>query len=71
MQVGAQGIIREVLLPKTRRELGDPGSGVLRDPLQDVNEIRVGIYAVQATGDQQALDDADVAGAELGPAKEP
>jgi len=33
VQVGAQRIIREVLFPQTRREFGDPGSGVLRDAL--------------------------------------
>ena len=60
-----------MLLPQTRREFCDPGSGVQRDALEDVDEIGVGIDAVQATGHDQALNDADVAGAELGPAKKP
>ena len=71
MQVGAKWVLGEVLLPQTWRELCDPGSGVQRDALEHINEIGVRIDAVQAAGDDQALDDADVPGAELGPAKKP
>ena len=71
MQVGAQRIVGEVFFPQTRRELRDPGSRVLCDPLEDIDEISVGIEAVQATGDDQALNDADISGPELGPAEEP
>jgi hypothetical protein len=39
VQVGAQRIIGEVLLPQTRRELCDPGSGVLRDALEHIDEV--------------------------------
>ena len=71
MQVGAQRVIGEVLLPQTWRELGDAGSGVLRDALKHIDEVGVGIDAMEAAGDDQALDDADVAGAELGPTEKP
>ena len=70
MQVGAQRIIGEVLFPQTRRQLCDPGGGVLRDPLEDVvDEIGIGIDAVQSAGHDQALNDTDVSGAEFGPAE--
>ena len=71
VQVGAQRVVREVLLPQTRRELGDPGSGMQGDSLEHIDEVGVGIDAVQAAGDDQALNDADVAGAELGPTEKP
>ena len=71
MQVGAQRVIREVLFPQTRRELCDPGCGVLRDALEHIDEVGVRIDAVKAAGDDQALDDADVAGTELGPTEKP
>jgi hypothetical protein len=44
---------------------------VLRDALQDINEIGIRIDAVQSAGDDQTLDDSDVSGAEFGPAKKP
>ena len=45
--------------------------GMEADPLQHVDQIGVGIDALQAAGGQQALDDADVLGADLGPAEQP
>jgi len=39
--------------------------------LQDVDQVGVGVDAVQAAGDEEGLDDADVFGTELGSAKEP
>ena len=41
------------------------------DALEDVGEVGVRVDAVHLAGDDQALEDADVLGAELGPAKEP
>ena len=60
-----------MLLPQSRREFRDPGSRVLRDPLEHIDEIGVGIDVVEATGDDQALDDADISGTEFGPAEKP
>ncbi len=71
VQVGAQGVLREERVPQTRREFGDPRSGVQRDTLEHIDEIGVGIDAVEATGDDQALNDADVAGTEFGPTEKP
>jgi hypothetical protein len=44
---------------------------VLREALEDIDEVGVPIDAVQAAGDDQALDYVDVAGAEIGPAEKP
>jgi hypothetical protein len=44
---------------------------MLADTLEHVDEIVVRIDLVQPTGRNQALDDADVLGAELGPAEHP
>jgi hypothetical protein len=39
------------------------------DPLEHIDEMDIEIDAVRAAGDDQALDDADVFGTELGPAE--
>lgn len=44
---------------------------MLADALEDVDEIVVRIEFMQPTGRNQALDDANVLGAELGPAEHP
>mgnify|MGYP006172658723 CR=1 FL=1 len=44
---------------------------MLADALQYVDEIVVRIDFMQPTGRNQALDDADMLGAELGPAEHP
>jgi hypothetical protein len=44
---------------------------MLSDALEDVDEVVIGVDLVQPAGDDQALDDADVFGPELGPAEEP
>ena len=44
---------------------------MLADPLQHIDQVGVRIDAVQSAGDDQALDDADVLGAEFGPTEEP
>lgn len=41
------------------------------DALQNIDEIIVRANFVQAAGGQQALDDGDVFGTELGPGKQP
>ncbi len=46
-------------------------AGCMADALQHIDQIGVRIDAVQSAGDDQALDDTDVFGAELGPAEEP
>ena len=45
--------------------------GVTADPLQDIHQIVVGMDIVQAAGTDQALNDSQMTGAQLAPAKEP
>ena len=49
-----------MLLPQLGREFGDSAGGLIGDALQNVDEIAVRIDALQPTGDDQALDDADL-----------
>jgi hypothetical protein len=44
---------------------------VLTDPLQHVDEVGIHVDAMQPTGRNQALHDADLLGAELGSAEVP
>jgi len=44
---------------------------VLRDALEHIGEVGVRIDAMEATGDNQALNDGDVAGTKLGPIAKP
>ena len=60
-----------MLLPQARREFGDAARGVFTDPLQHIDQVGVWVDAVQSASDDQTLDDADVFGAEFGPAEEP
>jgi hypothetical protein len=71
VQIRAQRIAREVMLPQPRRELGHARGRVLADALQHIHQIGVRIDAVQPAGGDQALQDAGVFGADFAPAKEP
>jgi hypothetical protein len=71
MQVRAKRLVGEVLLPQPRREFGHAGRGVLAHTLQHIDEVRVRIDPVQTAGDDQALNDARVFGADFGPTEEP
>jgi len=44
---------------------------MLADSLQDVDQVGVGIDAVEPAGDDQALDDADLFGTEFCPTEKP
>ena len=44
---------------------------MLADALQYIDQVGVRIDAVQPAGDDQALDDTDLFGAQLSPAEEP
>ena len=41
------------------------------DPLQHIDQVGIGVDTMQAARDDQTLHDADVLGAELGPAEVP
>ena len=60
-----------MLLPQTRGQFGDAAGRMNGDPLQHIDEVSVGIDAMQPAGDDQALHDADMFGAEFGPAEIP
>ena len=52
----------EALLPQARGEFCDAAGGMHADALQDIDEVGVGIDVVQATSDDERLDDADMLG---------
>lgn len=68
---GAQRIGGEELLPAPGREQPDLGGRVLAHALEHIDQIVVGVDLVQAAGDDQALQHADIAGADLAPGEEP
>jgi len=69
VQVRSQRIGSELIFPDAGRERFDFAGRMLVDPLQHIDQVGVRIDAVQPAGGQQALDDADVPGAGLGPAE--
>jgi hypothetical protein len=71
IEVGAEGMLREVLFPQARGEELDFKGGVGIDALEDIDEIDVGIDALEATGGQQTLNDADMARADFRPTEQP
>jgi len=66
-----KGVVGESRLPQPGSELGDPRGGMLAHALQDIDEIDVRVDALEPASRDQALHDASVLGADLGPAKEP
>ncbi len=61
----------ELRLPQARCEIDDILRRMLAHALQDIDQVGVDIDAVEFAGRDQALDDADLLGPELGPAKKP
>ena len=64
-------MVGEHRLPHTRSELDDALCRVLADALQDIDEVGVGIHALEPAGHEETLDDADALGAELRPREQP
>ena len=60
-----------MLRPLPGRELCDVGGRVLADALENVDELIEWLDLVQPTGRDQALDDANMLGAQLRPAEHP
>ena len=52
--------LSKTLFPIPGNQLIDLSCGVEADSLEDVNQILVGINILQATADQQALDDGNM-----------
>jgi hypothetical protein len=69
VQVRAQGVVREVLLPKAWREHGDITRRMLADAQQHVDQVVVRVDVVQPAGHDQALEHTDLLSAQLGPAE--
>ncbi len=67
----SERIVGEVLFPEPRRQLVDAGLRVGIDALQDIDLLGVGILIVEHARGEEALDLADVLGADLGPAEQP
>lgn len=59
-----------MLLPEPRCEKMDLSRRVVFDALQDIHQVGVRVDALEAARPQEALDDADVLGSDLGPAEE-
>lgn len=71
MHVRSQWLVGEVLLPLPWGEFGDTAGGVLSDTLQHIDQVGVGVDALHAAGGDQTLGNADMAGAQFGPAEQP
>ena len=64
-------MLGEVLLPQAGREELDLKRGMGIDALQHIDQVDVGIDALEATGGQQTVDDADVTRAHFRPTEQP
>ena len=64
-------MVGEVLFPQARREKVDLQGGMGIDALEHIDQIDIGIDALEATGGQQTLDDADMARADFRPTEQP
>ncbi len=58
-----------MLFPESGGQFGDARCGMLADPLQDIDQIVVGIDVVKAAGGQQALHNTHLFGPQFRPAK--
>ena len=70
-KVRAQGMGGKPFFPASGRQLFGRAGQVVAYPLKDIDQVGIGIDAVQTTGDQQALDHAHVPGARLAPVEQP
>ena len=61
----------ELHLTHTRREIDDVFRRMLAHALQHIDQAGGDIDTMQLAGRDQALDDTDLLGTELGPAEEP
>ena len=64
-------MLREVVFPQARREKVDLQGRMGIDALQYIDEIDVGIDALEATRRQQTLNDPHMAGAHFCPTEQP
>ena len=71
IEVGAQRVVCEVLLPQAGREELDFQGGMGIDALEHIDQIDVGIDALQTTRRKQTVDDAHMVGADFRPTEQP
>ena len=71
MDVGAQRILGEVLLPQARRQHFHLARRMLPHSLQDIDKVVIRIDTVQSTSDDEGVGDANVVRADLGGAEQP
>ena len=57
-EVRSQGVVGEHRPPHPRGEFDDASCRVLADALQDVDEVGLGVDALESAGHEQTLDDA-------------
>lgn len=71
IEIGAQRLVGEVFFPQPRREELDLQRRMRIDALQHIDQIAIGIDAVQATRGEHTVDDADLSRADFRPTEEP
>ena len=71
IEVGAQRVVCEVLLPQAGREELDFQGGMGIDALEHIDQIDVGIDALQTTRREQTVDNPHMAGADFRPTEQP
>ena len=71
INAGPEGIVGKAFLPQSRRQRGDITCGMILDALQHIDHVDVGVDPLQPACGDQALEDADTLGADLGPAEHP
>ena len=60
-----------MFFPEPWRQFSGAGVGMLADPLQDIDQVVIGIDVVEAASGQQTLHDADLFGIQFRQAEQP
>ena len=71
IEIRAERLRGEVLFPQAWREELNLQGRMGIDALEHIDEVDIGIDALQATGGQQTVDDAHLPSTYFGPAKQP
>ncbi len=71
IEISTERFVREVLLPEPRREEMNLTGGMGIDALEHIDEVDVGVNALQSARGNQALHDAHILRADLRPAEQP
>ena len=71
LEVRTKRVVGEQILPPSRRQLFDGIVWMNADALQDIDEVGVGVDAVESASRSEAMEDSEAFGADLGSAKDP